>query len=247
MTYLDYFTYIILIGLFLLLVHKIVLNDSSTKEGFVAGKRKKVKYDKNGIEIIDPDIPVPDPDWLTITKVNYNIAAQVAIMLIKMPYKFLSQGIIMFGRFIENVNEMLKPMREFAKQMFNLGRELFKKLFKPFFTLFKDVFKGLGNLPAFIKENAEKVINMMTDLMEQFLSTIQTLTDLATKMFDLIMKLPTMIFGLLNKTITMLFNVFIMIIKLPESLMGMVINFQEQMMELMDKSFKLPFTDLFFS
>ena len=60
------------------------------------------------------------------------------------------------------------------------------------------------------------------------------------------MTIPTMIFGLLNKTITMLFNVFIMIIKLPESLMGMVISFQEQMMELMDKSFKLPFTDLFF-
>ena len=94
MTYLDYFTYIILIGLFVLLVNKIVLNESSSKEGFVAGKEKKINYDKNGIEIIDPDKPeTPDPNWLIITKLNYRVAADVAIMVIKMPYKFLSKGV----------------------------------------------------------------------------------------------------------------------------------------------------------
>ena len=246
MTYLDYFTYIILLGLFLLLVNKIVLNDSS-KEGFVAVKTKKINYDKNGLPIEGPDdIDPPDPRWLIIAKINYRVAADVAIMVIKMPYKFLSRGVQMVIDFIKHLKNILKPVKEFIKQMYRLFKDLGLKLFKPFLNVFKQGFKIFGNLPKFIKENAERVINLITDLVQQFTRTIETVLDILQKLFDLLLKLPTMIFTLLNQIITMLFNVVVMIIKLPESLMGMIINLQEQGMKLMDKPLKIPFTDLFF-
>ena len=246
MTYLDYFTYILLLGLFLLLVHKIVLNDSS-KEGFVAVKNKKINYDKNGLPIEGPDdIDPPDPRWLVISKINYRIAADVAIMLIKMPYKLLSQGVMMIGGFIQNLNDLLTPIYDFIKQFYTIFKDLFMKVFKQFFNIFKQVFNIFGNLPAFIKENAERAIKFMNDMIQQFTSSIKTVLDIFQKIFDLILKLPQMVFSIFNKSITMLFNVVIMIIKLPENLLGMIIGFQEQMMSLMDKKFSIPFTDMFF-
>ena len=156
MTYLDYFTYILLLGLFLLLVHKIVLNDSS-KEGFVAVKNKKINYDKNGLPIEGPDdIDPPDPRWLVISKINYRIAADVAIMLIKMPYKFLSRGVQIVIDFIKELNNILKPIRAFIKQMYRLLKDLGIKLFKPFINMFKQMFRIFGNSPKFIKENSTK-------------------------------------------------------------------------------------------
>jgi len=243
MSYLDYFMYTILIILFVLLLNKIVIN-----EGFVAKKpEKKINYDKNGLVIEDPEEPPPpDPQWLTIVKINYRIAGDVAIMLIKMPYKFLNMGVTMLQEYIEHINNILKPVYKTIKQMFNIFTGLFKKILRQFLNVFKMGFNILGDLPTFIKENAERAINFITDMIEQFTSTIKTVLDIFQKIFDLLLKIPTMIFTLLNQVITMLFNVVIMIIKLPESLMGMIIGLQEQSMSLMDKSFSIPFTDMFF-
>lgn len=247
MTYLDYFTYIILLGLFLLLVNKIVLNDSSSKEGFVAAKEEKRNYDKNGIEIIDPDKPKnPDSNWLILVKLIYNVSAEMAYILIKMPYKFLKKGVEMVIDIVKNLNDMLKPIRKFATEMYRLFKNIGLKVVTPFIKSFKQIFKIFGNLPKFIQENAEMVINMITEFLEQIIRTFKTVFDLIKKVWNLLIKLPTMIFTLLNQIITMVFNIIVMLIKLPESLMGMIINLQEQGMMLMDKPIKIPFMDLFF-
>ena len=60
------------------------------------------------------------------------------------------------------------------------------------------------------------------------------------------MELPLMIFDILNQLIDIIVNTAMMIIKLPSKILDVVINLQDQGLSLMDKSFSIPFMDLFF-
>ena len=254
-TYLEYVTYLLFLGVFLFLLNKIIQNENSvtannrkaTKEGFVAKKTPKINYDKNGLPIEDPDNPgTPDPRWLTITKLNYRIAADVAILIIKMPYQFLNKGVEMIRTVISNLNEMLDPMYKFIRQIFNIFKDLFIKVFKQFFNIFKKAFKIFGDLPGFIKKNAERMVNFINSMVQQFMRSIKTVLDIFQKIFDMILKLPETAFTLFNKGIEMFFNGFVMMMKLPTSMLQMGIGMQDKMISLMDRPLKIPFENMFF-
>jgi hypothetical protein len=55
-----------------------------------------------------------------------------------------------------------------------------------------------------------------------------------------------MIFDIINSIITLFVNLITMLIKLPISILNMVIGFQKIIMDIMTKSPKIPFLDMFF-
>ena len=86
------------------------------------------------------------------TKISYKTAEQVAYILIKMPYQFLSKLMLRLSDFTENLNDLLKPIKKFIKKMFQLGKRIFMKFYNRFMGFVKRGFKILRNLPDFFEK-----------------------------------------------------------------------------------------------
>ena len=246
MVYLDYFIYIILIVLFYILMNKILQNENLGKEGFkhigqsfIAGKKKERKYDK------DDNEAEQDSGWILTAKTTYQIAKDVAYILIKMPYQILSKGVNMIIQLIQNFNEMLKPMYAFIKQMGKIVQRIAKQFYQIFKKIFTQIFNILKDMPGFIKKYADVAIN--------FINTMVTKTvDMFTKFFDLfqnilnnILEIPNQLFNILDKLSDVFFNAFHMLLEIPDKGLQMIIGFQGTFMSMMDRPLKVPFSDLF--
>lgn len=244
MLHLDYILYVILIILVFILINKVffkeIINEGFEHEGkgFIAAK-PKTDEEKEGKE-------KPDSNMIIATKISYKTAEQVAYILIKMPYQFLAKLMLRLSDFMENLNDLIVPIKKFIKKMFELGKRIFMKFYNRFMGFVKRGFKILRNLPAFLEFMFKKVIDMIADMAEKLFETLENLFGVIETLINLIMELPLMIFDILNQLIDIIVNTAMMIIKLPGKILDVVINLQDQGLSLMDKSFSIPFMDLFF-
>ena len=241
MVYLDYLLYIVLIVLFYILMEKILYNEN--KEGFehegksfVAGKPEKVQNE---------DEEKPDNNWIITIKIFYQIAEKVAIMLIKMPYKFLSKGFDMISQFIDQLNQMLKPMYAFVKQMGKIVQRIATKMYNIVKGLIQQGFDIMRNLPAFIQKYADVAINFITTMITNVIDMLTNFFDMFKDILDQLLDIPNQIFNIMEQMATLMFNMFTMLMKLPEKGLDMMIGFQSTLMKMMDRPLKVPFADEF--
>lgn len=241
MLYLDYILYPVLLILGCILINNVFfknqLNEGFEHEGkgFIAAKPKKVE-----------DKEKPDGNLIKATKITYNIAEQLAYIFIKMPYQFLAKIVTRISIFTENINDLLKPIKSFINKMFQLGKRIFMKIFKKMMKNFKSGFNILGNLPDFLEKMFKKIINFVADVATRVISAFEKIFKVVETIINLIMELPFMIFDMFNQLIDIIVNTAMLVIKLPGKMLDIVISLQNQGLNLMDKSFNIPFMDLFF-
>lgn len=130
--------------------------------------------------------------------------------------------------------------------MYELGKRIFMKFYNRFMGFVKRGFKILRNLPGFLEFMFKKVIDMIADLAEKLFETLEKLFGVIETIINLVMELPLMLFDILNQLIDILVNTAMMLIKIPGKILDVIINLQDQGLSLMDKSFSIPFMDLFF-
>jgi len=245
MVYLDYLLYIVIIVLFIFLMNKIIVNETTTKEGFehtgnsfVARSSKK---EEKGSEKKSSTME----QIVIMVKTTYRIAAEVAIVLIKMPYKFLSKFVDMMVRFIKNINAMLKPMYDFIRQIGKIIKKIFKKMYDQFMKIFRQYINIMRNLPAFIKKMANITIDFINLAVTQTIEQLTNFFNIFKDIFDSLLELPMKFFNIMGQFGTMFANSINMLMSLPEKGLDMVINFQGTLMDMMDKPLKVPFADKF--
>ena len=187
-----------------------------------------------------------DERMIETMQTTYSIAEQFAYMTIKMPYQFLNKIRERLFDFIENINDMIKPILNFAKQLFNIAKRVFMKFYNMWLKYVKQFFAIMRNLPGFIRRNADMIIDLITTTIMSLINFFERIGKSFEKVLKIIIELPSMIFKILNQIVDLLLNLVFIIIKLPSALIGMVISLQEQGLSLMDKSFNIPFMDLFF-
>jgi hypothetical protein len=268
----DDIIYIILIILLLILVERVFLNElnfteikskimngiknsmsngNTIKEGFndkpfkhrgkgsLADNKKK---DKTGSYKLSQG----DERMIETVQTTYTIAEQFAYMTIKMPYQLLNKLMGRLFDFLQNMKDIIKPIINFAKQMVNIVKRIFMKFFNMGMKYFKQFFAILGNLPDFIRRNADMIIDLITTTITSFISFVERIASSLENVLKIFIELPAMLFKILNQIVDVLLNIIFIIIKLPSALIGMIISLQEQGLSLMDKSFGIPFMDLFF-
>jgi hypothetical protein len=234
MAYLDYLLYIIVIVLFYILIDKILLNESEGKEGFkhsgdgfIAAKPKKKD------ELLEEALR-PDPQMVMTVKTTYRIAADVAIVIIKMPYQMLSKMVDLAIQFIQNINDMLKPMYAFIQQMFDIVKRLAKQFYNIFMRIFKKGFEILRNLPAFIKQYANIAIGYINTMVNQAINMLTNFFELFQNIFNRMLEIPQQMFNLANQMSTLAFNSFNMMMDIPEKALDKVIGLQGTMMNMLN-------------
>lgn len=265
----DSVIYIILFIILLILIERVFLNDINFTQlktdtinlvkninigGFKEGYTGK-KFKHRGKSTIadtkrklDVDIKLSKQDEQVIKTVEttYSIAEDFSKMVIDMPYKFLKKIMERLTDFFENIGDTIKPILNFFKQMYNLGLRVWKQMFNMFLKYLKRVFAILRNLPGFIRRQSDKIIGFVSDFTLKIIETIETFAKLLNKIINVIIKLPSMVFKLINQIFSFIINLVLIIINIPSFLIGMVVSLQEQLLGLMDKSFGIPFMDLFF-
>lgn len=251
MLYFDIFLLTILIILFFILCFKILQNeDQELREGFLQERRSitaKNKKHKDDTSIDEDEVKKQnDTPTIVLTKQTYSIADQLAYILIKVPYQIIEKMLTLVKKFFINLKDITKPITEFVKKLWNIFYGIFKKIFNFIKKIGKKFTGILTDLPGFLKKNLGNLIDFITSFVLSLTKVFQKLTASIWKILKLIGKLPEMIFGLLSKLIDLIINLLIIIIKLPEAIVGMIVSLQDQMITLMDKSFRIPFMNLFF-
>jgi phage-related protein len=223
---------------------KIVNNENSGKEGFehkgnsfIAGKKNKNDNSDKSEQ--------SDSQFVLTIKTFYRIAADIAIILIKMPYKFLSQGLTLIIQLINNINETLKPMFAFINQMLKIVQRVAKQFYNIFMKIFKQVFNILRNLPDFIKKYATIAINFINQMVNQVIDMLTSFFDLFQNVLDRILEIPQKFFSIMSQMTTVFFNMFNMMMDIPEKGLDMAIGFQDTLIGMMDRPLKIPFADQF--
>jgi len=265
----DDIIYIILTILLLILVERVFLNELNFTD--IKSKFMKLSiFDKNGIKEGFNDKPFKhrgegsladnqkkdttgsyevsegDEQMIQTVQTTYTIAEQFAYMTIKMPYAFLNKIREGLFEFAKNFKDILEPLVNFAKQMVNIVKRVIMKFYNMFLKYLKKFFAIMRNLPGFIRRNADMVIDLITNTIMSIINFFERIAKSLEKVLKMIIELPSMIFKLLNQIVDLLLNIVFIILKLPSALIGMVISLQEQGLSLMDKSFGIPFMDLFF-
>ncbi len=228
-------------------MNKILQNENSLKEGFkhtgqsfIAGKKKKEpEVDKDG-NILDQD-----SGWVLTVKTTYQIARDIAYILIKMPYQILSKGVNLIIEFIQNINDMLKPMYAFLNQMGKIAVRIFKQFFEIFKKIFKQVFAMLKDMPGFIKKYADIAINFINTMVTKVVDMLTKFFDLFQNILNNILQIPEQMFTIMDQLTDVFFNSFNMMLQLPEKGLQMIIGFQGTIMQMMDRPLKVPFSDQF--
>jgi len=267
----DDIIYIILIILLLILVERVFLNDInftdlktkminsinnslvniSTKEGFTG---KPFKHRGNGV-IADNkkkdtfgsyEISEGDERMIETVQTTYSIAEKFSYMVIKMPYDFLNKIREGVFEFVKNMEDILEPMFNFARQMKNIAKRVATQMFNMWLKYVKRFFAIMRNLPGFIRRVSDMIINQITTIIMSIINFFEKSAKSLEKVIKMLIELPSMIFKLLNQIVDLLLNLVFIILKLPSALLGMIISLQEQGLSLMDKSFGIPFMDLFF-
>jgi phage-related protein len=144
------------------------------------------------------------------------------------------------------MEDILKPMLNFARQMKNIAMRVATQMFNMFLKYVKRFFAIMRNLPGFIRRQSDMIIKLITTTIMSMINFFEKIAKSFEKVIKMLIQLPSMIFKLLNQIVDLFLNLVFIILKLPSALIGMVISLQEQGLSLMDKSFGIPFMDLFF-
>ena len=213
-------------------MNKIITNENKEGfkhlgKGFIADKSKKEKeyYAENDTE----------KQIVESVKITYAVADNVAVMLIKMPYKFLSAMVNFVIRFVQQLNKMLKPLYSFVQQMFNIVKNLVKKMYDQFRRIFGQFFAIMRNLPAFIQKYVNIAIDNINMVVNQSIKIFTTFFEIFQSVFNSLLQVPQQMFSIVQSLTTFGFNSFKMAMKLPESGLKLGINLQSKMSDFMDK------------
>ena len=187
-----------------------------------------------------------NPFWLTMVESFYNIADLFAIIVIKMPYKMLSQIVALGVQFLQNLRNILKPILDFMRQMRKIAKGIFDTIFKQIKKVFKKIMAILKDLPGFIKEMFDNVIDIIQTAVTKTFEMLKKVFDVIKKIFWTIIKLPIQLFDIVNQLVDVIMNLFMILIGLPTAALNMIIGFQEIMIDVMSKTPTIPFMNMFF-
>ncbi len=187
-----------------------------------------------------------NPFWLTMVESFYNIADLFAIIVIKMPYKMLSQIIAIGVQFLQNLRNILKPILKFVEQMKKIVKKIFDTIFKQIKKVVKKIISIMKDLPGFIKEMFDKIIDIIETAVTKTFEMLKKVFDVLKKIFWTIIKLPMQLFDILNQLVDVIMNLFMILIGLPTAALNMIIGFQEIMLDIMSKTPTIPFMNMFF-
>jgi len=187
-----------------------------------------------------------DEQMIKTVETTYNVAEKFAYMMIKMPYDILNKIRQTLFVFLENMKDILDPIKNFVKQMINVAKRVFMQFYNMFLKYVKRFFAIMRNLPGFIQRNADIVVEFISSIIMNIVNSLETFDGMFEKVLSLIVELPSMIFELLNQIPELLINIITMLLKIPSFMIGIVISLQNQALGLMDKSFGIPFMDMFF-
>jgi hypothetical protein len=208
--------------------------------GSLADNKKK---DKTG----SYELSEGDERMIKTVQVTYDVADKFAYMMIKMPYDLLNKIRERLFDFLENMKDILQPIVNFGKQMFNIAKRVFMQFYNMWLKYVKQFFAIMRNLPDFIRRNADLIIDFVSNFIMSIITSLESFASMFEKILSIIVELPSMVFKLLNQIPELLLNIIIMVLRLPSFLIGIVISLQNQGLSLMDKSFGIPFMDLFFN
>lgn len=265
----DSVIYIILCIILLILIERVFLNDinftklktdtiirlkniniGNVKEGYTdktfKHRGKSTVADTKSKSGIDVKLSKQDEEVIKTVETTYSVAEDFAKMVIKMPYQFLNKILERVTDFVENMNDIIEPIKNFVKQMFNLGVRIWKQMFNMFLKYLKMGFAILRNLPGFIRRISDQIIGFVSGFIMNIIDSLENFTKMFKKILDALMKLPSMLFKLVNQIFSLIINLVLIIINIPSFFIGMIVSLQDQMLGLMDKSFGIPFMDLFF-
>lgn len=265
----DSVIYIILFIILLILIERVFLNDinftklktdtinhikniniGNVKEGYTGKKFKhrgeSTIADTKRKSDIDIKLSKQDEQVIKTVETTYSVAEDFAKMVIKMPYQFLNKILERVTDFAENMNDIIEPIKNFFKQMYNLALRVWKQFFNMFLKYLKMGFAILRNLPGFIRRQSDKIISFISGFIMNIIESLENFAKMFQTILDAIMKLPSMLFKLVNQIFSLIINLALIIINIPSFFIGMIVSLQEQMLGLMDKSFGIPFMDLFF-
>jgi len=235
--------YILILVLFYILVNKIISNEHSHKEGFTHRGQGFVAEKSKKKELAEEE--KPDSQSVIAVKTTYRIAADLAIIIIKMPYKFLSKGVDMLIRFVQNLNEMLKPMFAFVSQMGKIVQRIATQFYNIFKKIFKQGFSILSDLPGFIQKYVDVAIGFINKMVNKVVDMLTSFFDLFQNILNQLLEIPEKFFNIMDQMSTLFFNMFNMMLELPEKGLEMIIGLQGTLMGMMDRPLKVPFADQF--
>jgi phage-related protein len=247
MLYLDSSLYLIIIILLCVLIYKV----NNTKEGFnhegkgFLAATKKTKPKKNNGNVgkrEEEQVALA----ITATKTSYNIADLVARIVIHMPYEFLSKGLSMGMDFTANLNDIITPMKEFVKEMFNIVKSLVRQMFDMWLSYVKQGFGIMRNLPGFMRSQSKTLVNFIKKVITKSIELVMRIFNSLKSVFNMILEIPLMIFSILGKLVDIIINVITMIIKFPEFILNMIMGMQQIGLDIMSKTPTIPFLNMFF-
>jgi hypothetical protein len=186
-----------------------------------------------------------NPFWLTSLSAIYKIAELLAIIIIKMPYKFLNQMVNLGITFIENFRDIFKPIFEFIDQMKAIAKSIFKQLYRWFKWGFDQWLAMIKDLPKFLRSQLKNFTNFLQALVTNIFSMFQMFFDLFMKVFNTLIQLPMQLFSMIEQIGTMLSNLFTILINIPTAGLNMIIGFQNIAIDAMSKTPTIPFMNLF--
>ena len=119
--------------------------------GSLADNKKK---DKTG----SYELSEGDERMIKTVQVTYDVADKFAYMMIKMPYDLLNKIRERLFDFLENMKDIIQPIVNFGKQMFNIAKRVFMQFYNMWLKYVKQFFAIMRNLPDFIRRNADLII-----------------------------------------------------------------------------------------
>jgi hypothetical protein len=199
----------------------------------------------------------PSPFWFTMSKTFYKIAELMAAMLIQGPYNIISTigGIpsIVGSSIGSSVNtpnnkksKIMQPFKYFFGSLWSIIKGIFMKIFGWFKWCFLKLLSVIGDIPRFLTSIFTGIISFITTVVTKTFDLISTLFNALISILKAILQIPLMIFDILDKLISMFLNLITMIIQFPITILNMTVGFQKIILDIMTKTPKIPFLDMFF-
>jgi hypothetical protein len=199
----------------------------------------------------------PSPFWFTLTKAFYKIAELMAAMLIQGPYNIITTivGIpsIIGSSVGSSVNtpnnkksKIIEPFKYFFTSLWSIIKGIFMKIYGWIKWCFLKLLSVIGDIPSFLTSIFTGIISFITTVVTKTFDLISTIFNALISILKAILQIPLMIFDILDKVISMFLNLIIMLIQLPITILNMTVGFQKIIMDIMTKTPKIPFLDMFF-
>lgn len=166
-------------------------------------------------------------------KTSYTIAEQVAIIIIKMPYKFINLFLRGVFDMMVNIKNIFNPIIKLVKSLGDIYVNIIKKMYNTWLKYVKKFFNTMRNLPEFIQKMSMKFIDFITNSILRIIDLFSAFFGIFDKIFKLFMKIPTMLFSFMKSMSTMIINMIEIMFNLPTFFLNLNIKIQEKMMSMM--------------